>query len=297
MGGKPSIVVSVAGALVRWLTRRARSARSRRPDWSPTRRSRSRRRPRPGGRGRVSGWRALPAATGKRQHGGRRTLPRWSTGCGRTRPRRHARGRSTTRSAPAYRAGEGEGSGAVRGGQAGHGQHGQAPPPAVGGNGMAGLVDRRAARRVRPASRADDRVVDAMRQAIGEATDASSQTTGFVTWRTREILAEAAYDGPVPSDRNVLPSVRHAVGRQARDRDRLPPAGRWLAVRRAWCAPAVVGDPLPAPAWTVLVLLDDGVPGRVGLTGMIDVATRVVRPRCCARRSRWSAGACCWLAP
>ena len=58
-------------------------------------------------------------------------------------------------------------------------------------HGLAGLVDRRAARRMRPAGRADDRVVDAMRQAIGEATDASSRTTGFVIWRTREILAEA----------------------------------------------------------------------------------------------------------
>ena len=58
-------------------------------------------------------------------------------------------------------------------------------------HGLAGLVDRRVARRMRPAGRADERVVDAMRQAIGEAVRASSRTAGFVIWRTREILAEA----------------------------------------------------------------------------------------------------------
>jgi len=67
-------------------------------------------------------------------------------------------------------------------------------------HGLAGLVDRRAARRMRPAGRADDRVVDAMRQAIGEAEQASSRTAGFI-WRAREILAGAGYDGAVPSDR------------------------------------------------------------------------------------------------
>ena len=68
-------------------------------------------------------------------------------------------------------------------------------------HGLAGLVDRRAARRMRPAGRADDRVVDAMRQAIGEAEQASSRTAGFIIWRAREILAGAGYDGAVPSDR------------------------------------------------------------------------------------------------
>src|SRR6267154_1860820 len=66
-------------------------------------------------------------------------------------------------------------------------------------HGLAGLVDRRAARRTRPAGHADERVVEAMRQSIGETRDASSRTTGHVIWRTKEILAESAYDGPVPS--------------------------------------------------------------------------------------------------
>ena len=40
-----------------------------------------------------------------------------------------------------------------------------------------------------------------MRQAIGETRDVSSRTTGYVIWRTKEILAETGYDAPVPSDR------------------------------------------------------------------------------------------------
>jgi putative transposase len=68
-------------------------------------------------------------------------------------------------------------------------------------HGLAGLVDHRVARRMRPAGRVDERVVTAMRQAVGEAADASSRTAGFVIWRTREILAAGGYDGPVPSER------------------------------------------------------------------------------------------------
>ena len=146
--------------------------------------------------------------------------------------------------------------------------------------GMAGLVDRRAARRVRPAGRADDRVVDAMRQAIGEATDASSRTTGFVIWRTREILAEAAYDGPVPSDRTfyrlfgTLSHGRHVTGPASTRRSLAGrPEGMFGSLPAAAPGEVVQVDSTPLD---VLVLLDDGVPGRVELTGMIDVATRVV---------------------
>jgi hypothetical protein len=85
-------------------------------------------------------------------------------------------------------------------------------------HGLAGLVDRRLARRMRPAGRVDERVVAAMRQAIGEAPGGSSRTAGFVIWRTREILATSGYDGAVPSDRTfyrlfgVLSHGRHTTG-------------------------------------------------------------------------------------
>src|SRR5205823_11328832 len=54
--------------------------------------------------------------------------------------------------------------------------------------GLAAMADRRAARRTPPWGRADQRVVEAMRQAIGEATDASTRTASHVFWRAGQIL-------------------------------------------------------------------------------------------------------------
>jgi putative transposase len=147
-------------------------------------------------------------------------------------------------------------------------------------HGLAGLADRRVARRMRPAGRASERVIDAMRQAIGEATGASSRTAGFVIWRTREILAGAGYDGPVPSERTfyrlfgTLSHGRHTTGSASTRRSLAGrPAGMFGSVLAAAPGEVVQIDSTPLD---VLVLLDDGVPGRVELTGMIDVATRVV---------------------
>jgi len=147
-------------------------------------------------------------------------------------------------------------------------------------HGLAGLVDRRVARRMRPAGRADERVVDAMRQAIGEATGASSRTAGYVIWRTREILGEAGYDGPVPSERTfyrlfgTLSHGRHVTGSASTRRSLAGrPEGMFGSLPAAAPGEVVQIDSTPLD---VLVLLDDGVPGRVELTGMIDVATRVV---------------------
>ena len=147
-------------------------------------------------------------------------------------------------------------------------------------HGLAGLADRRAARRMRPAGRADERVVDAMRQAIGEAAAASSRTAGFVIWRTREILARSGYDGPVPSGRTfyrlfaTLSHGRHTTGSASTRRSLAGrPQGMFGSLPAAAPGEAVQIDSTPLD---VLVLLDDGVPGRVELTRMIDVATRVV---------------------
>jgi transposase InsO family protein len=147
-------------------------------------------------------------------------------------------------------------------------------------HGLAGLVDRRAARRMRPAGRAEEQVVDAMRQAIGETTGASSRTAGFVIWRTREILAEAGYDGPVPSERTfyrlfgMLSHGRHVTGSASTRRSLAGrPEGMFGSLPAAAPGEIVQIDSTPLD---VLVLLDDGVPARVELTGMIDVATRVV---------------------
>ena len=146
--------------------------------------------------------------------------------------------------------------------------------------GLPGLADRRLSRRKRPAGRADDQVVAAMREAIGETPDASSRTAGFVIWQMREILAGAGYDGPVPSDRTLyrlfgtLSHGRHATGSASTRRSLAGrPEGMFGSLPAAAPGEVVQIDSTPLD---VLVLLDDGVPGRVELTGMIDVTTRVV---------------------
>jgi transposase InsO family protein len=147
-------------------------------------------------------------------------------------------------------------------------------------HGTAGLVDYRAARRMRPAGRADDQVVEAMRQAIREAEKTSSKTAGFIIWRTKEILAGAGYDGAVPSDRTLyrlfgtLAHGRHVTGSASTRRSLAGrPAGTFGSLAVAAPGEVVQIDSTPLD---VLVLLDDGVPGRVEMTGLIDVATRVV---------------------
>jgi len=147
-------------------------------------------------------------------------------------------------------------------------------------HGLAGLVDHRAARRMRPAGRADDQVVEAMRQAIGEAEKASSKTTGFIIWRAKEILAGAGYDGAVPSDRTLyrlfgtLAHGRHVTGSASTRRSLAGrPQGTFGSLPAAAPGEVVQIDSTPLD---ILVLLDDGVPGRVEMTGLIDVATRVV---------------------
>ena len=147
-------------------------------------------------------------------------------------------------------------------------------------HGLAGLVDHRVARRMRPAGRADERVVAAMRQAIGEAAGGSSTTAGFVIWRTREILAAGGYDGAMPSDRTfyrlfgMLSHGRHTTGSASTRRSLAGrPEGMFGSLPAAAPGEVVQIDSTPLD---VLVLLDDGVPGRAELTGMIDVATRVV---------------------
>ena len=146
--------------------------------------------------------------------------------------------------------------------------------------GLPGLADRRLSRRKRPAGRAGDQVVAAMREAVGETPGASSRTAGFTIWRMKEILAGAGYDGPVPSDRTLyrlfgtLSHGRHATGSASTRRSLAGrPEGMFGSLPAAAPGEVVQIDSTPLD---VLVLLDDGVPGRVELTGIIDVATRTV---------------------
>ncbi|CAM5420155.1 hypothetical protein SRIMM317S_06563 [Streptomyces rimosus subsp. rimosus] len=55
-------------------------------------------------------------------------------------------------------------------------------------DGVIGLADHRPVRRTPRYGAVDDAVVDAMRQAMSEATDASTRTGTFLLWRTEQIL-------------------------------------------------------------------------------------------------------------
>jgi len=148
--------------------------------------------------------------------------------------------------------------------------------------GVAGLLDGRADRRASPLGRADPRVVAALEQAIAEATGASSRTAGYFRWRTEQILA--AQHGPhvvvMPSRSAfyrlfaMLSKGRHTTG-SARTRRSLAgrPDGPFGQVTAARPGELVQIDSTPLD---VLVLLEEGTPGRVELTGMVDLATRTV---------------------
>jgi hypothetical protein len=146
--------------------------------------------------------------------------------------------------------------------------------------GLTGLVDKRVQRRRSPAGRADPAVAGAMEQAIAEATEESSRTASFIVWRTRQILAEDGQAGLEPSRATMfrlfsrLSAGKHTTGSAATRRGL---AGRPQR-KFSQAHPAAPGElmEIDSTPLDVLVLLDDGVPGRVDLTAMIDVATRTV---------------------
>lgn len=99
--------------------------------------------------------------------------------------------------------------------------------------GLAGMIDYRARRRMPPHGRADAVVVAAMRQAIGEAAEEPTRTAAFVLRRTRQIL-EAGGDGRGSCRRSGLFTASSAGWRRAVTRPgRRGPAGRWPPARRA----------------------------------------------------------------
>jgi hypothetical protein len=148
--------------------------------------------------------------------------------------------------------------------------------------GLAAMADRRAARRTSPWGRADQRVVEAMRLAIGEATDASTRTALHVFWRAGQILDAEHGAGSVdmPSRASLyrlfsaLSAGKHTAG-SARTRRSLAarPDGPFSQMQVS--APGEVME-IDSTALDVMVRLDDGVEGRVELTGVVDVATRTV---------------------
>ncbi|MFE7117062.1 Mu transposase C-terminal domain-containing protein [Streptomyces sp. NPDC057654] len=162
--------------------------------------------------------------------------------------------------------------------------------------GVAGLVDRRAARKRPEFGAVDARVVDAMRQAIDEGVDPSTRTASYLIWRTKEILRQTeteteTEDGqtvpPWPSRATLyrlvekLTAGTHTLGSAETRRSKAHTAGTTLGELTV-SAPGEVMQ-IDSTPLDVMVRLDNGVVGKVELTGMIDVATRtptalVLRP-------------------
>lgn len=155
--------------------------------------------------------------------------------------------------------------------------------------GIAAVVDRRLAPHATLLGRADPRVVAAIRQAISESVPASTRTIEHARWRTERILAAEHGEGTVemPSRATfyrIFDKLSHGVHvtGSARTRRSLAdqPEGpfRYESVAAPGELMQIDSTPLD-----VLVRLDRGVPGRVELTALVDLATRtiaaaVVRP-------------------
>jgi hypothetical protein len=148
--------------------------------------------------------------------------------------------------------------------------------------GVAGMADHRAGRPATAHGQADPAVVEAMRQAIAEAEQESSRTATYLFWRTGQILEAAHGRGAVelPSQRSLyrllgkLSAGKHTTGSARTRRSLADRPGGPFSETDAW-APGEIMQMDSTPL-DVLVRLDDGVTGRVDLTGMIDVATRTV---------------------
>ncbi|MFD8340320.1 Mu transposase C-terminal domain-containing protein [Streptomyces solisilvae] len=121
-----------------------------------------------------------------------------------------------------------------------------------------------------------------MRQAIAETADASSRTTGFIIWRTSQILAghEETTAVELPSRATLyrlfdkLATGSHATG-SARTRRSIGarPPGPFGEVPASAPGELMQIDSTPLD---VLVRLDDGIAEKVELTAMVDIATRSI---------------------
>ena len=148
--------------------------------------------------------------------------------------------------------------------------------------GVAGLVDWRADRARPVRGRTDERVVQALQQAIGEQAAASTRTASFYLWRTRQILAGQYGPDVVPVPARAtfyrlferVTAGLHTTG-SARTRQSLANRPERPFSQLAASRPGEVVE-IDSTPFDVMVLLDDGVAGRAELTGMVDLATRTV---------------------
>ncbi|WP_435813596.1 Mu transposase C-terminal domain-containing protein [Streptomyces sp. NBC_01310] len=155
--------------------------------------------------------------------------------------------------------------------------------------GVVGMADHRSAKPVSAHGRVDPLVVEAMQKAVNEAAQGSTRTATYLFWKTGQILEADHGRGAVelPSQRSLyrllekLSAGKHTTG-SARTRRSLAGRPDGPFGERSAAAPGELMQMDSTPL-DVLVRLDDGVPARVDLTGVIDVATRsltaaVLRP-------------------
>ncbi|MFE5732074.1 Mu transposase C-terminal domain-containing protein [Streptomyces sp. NPDC056528] len=147
--------------------------------------------------------------------------------------------------------------------------------------GLARLVDHRSVRKRKEFGDAPDAVVAAMRQAIKEGVETSTRNGSYLIWRTGEIIRENGGDlAELPSRRTLyrlldrLAAGTHTTGsavtRRSKAHGAAAPFGE-LTVSAPGEVMQIDSTPLD-----VMVRLDDGVVGKVELTGMIDVASRTL---------------------
>ncbi|MFJ5881689.1 integrase [Kitasatospora cineracea] len=149
-------------------------------------------------------------------------------------------------------------------------------------DGVLGLVDYRPIRKKPQFGTVDERIVTAMRAAIKEGIDSSTKTGSYLLRRTEEIL-KASEEGravTLPSRATLyrllakLTEGTHtfssATTRRSKAHGAKTPFGELPAF-----APGQVMQ-IDSTPMDVMVLLDDGVPGQIELTAMIDVATRTL---------------------
>ncbi|NEA33739.1 DDE-type integrase/transposase/recombinase [Streptomyces sp. SID13031] len=149
-------------------------------------------------------------------------------------------------------------------------------------SGLLGLVDQRAIRDTTPTGRADPRLVNAIRVALREQTAISSGTRSRLRRRVEALLVQEHGAGvvPLPSQATfyrlvaVLDDGGHAFGSAATRRSLANrPDGPFGSVTALRPGELVQIDTTPLD---VMALLDEGVPARVELTLLVDVATRSI---------------------
>ena len=130
--------------------------------------------------------------------------------------------------------------------------------------GLAGLVDWRACRATPARGPTDERVMEALQQAISEQAGGSTRTASFYLWRTRQILAERHGPAAVPIQAGAtfyrlferVTAGLHTTG-SARTRQSLANRPGRPFSQVAASRPGEVAE-IDSTPFDVMVLLDDG---------------------------------------